>query len=824
MTKRLFAIVLAAILAITMFTFPVAAEVNISSPELKRDDTVETRLKLKFVSGNDVESCTKVVISFLVDGSQSGSSVTYTSESDLKRNTLEHNTGNRGGKYIAQVTYYAKGVILGTKTSNEVTIPTTTSGSSCSVTYDESGTMITFTPKKDGSNYITRYYIAYTDKSGGNYGVPVTATINNDGKAVCSFGACPYANLASFKIYVATASGGYTGNYIASWTNSGSSGGGSSSGLTVQGNVTAQIVNGNVVGTITHYGYTTYRVGIIYGGQTVPSYSCSYNKSFTYSLSNLPSSSWQIVVQGSSNPSYDNYWQTVGTITYNYGSSGSTGTGNVSIQYYNGSYYLTWPGLNGVQYYVINYQGNGIQTGSQTVNGNTTSWNIPFTSVSNSFMLAVTAVMSDGSRREIGYTGTSYGNNYPIYGNGQTTGGVVTQGSNCTVTSYSNYAYIQWVSSGASDYVVMVYRDGDTSGLTYYVSGAQTYYQIPISNTYNYNVVVYNRYNSYAPVASATVKASATSSLDNIGVKKTEIKNLRVTELNSYTTSLSWDKVSGADCYVVTYGLLNGGIAEEIPVYNNSTSATIPFGSSTAYQATVYAVTSSGRSSEVGHVYNVPGTTASNSSSKDYPSNLTAKSSNKKISLSWKAADGASSYTIYYKRATSSSWNKINQKITKTAVNISGLTNNIDYDFKVVPNKGSESGIVTIAPSASTSKTVTAKDPSSSSSSDDDVNLDDEELTVTSVSSTTKGKIKITWSNVGAPSYKIYVAEGTSNSYKPCGTYTGTSATISTFGTGSSATTFTSGKTYKVRIVRTDYTGSIKDALKACPYKSVTVK
>ena len=47
MTKRLFAIVLAAILAITMFTFPVAAEVNISSPELKRDDTVETRLKLK---------------------------------------------------------------------------------------------------------------------------------------------------------------------------------------------------------------------------------------------------------------------------------------------------------------------------------------------------------------------------------------------------------------------------------------------------------------------------------------------------------------------------------------------------------------------------------------------------------------------------------------------------------------------------------------------------------------------------------------------------------------------------------------------------------
>lgn len=819
MTKRLFAIVLAAILAITMFTFPVAAE-GVTATLNNPDDG--TRLALTFTRGDSVANCNKVVINYLM-GNSIVKTVTLTSSTDLKK-TADDFATTKGGDYFAQVLYYNGSVQLASARSETVRVPITTSGTNMKVEYGTSGIKLEFTAQKNA----TAYTAVYTYKSGNSTvnGSPVqlVPTIDSNNKATCYFPVnISYSDLVSIKLYVGTPSS-YSTNNFASWGNTTSTGGSSTSGLTVQGNVTAQIVNGNVVGTITHYGYTTYRVGIIYGGQTVPSYSYLYNKSFTYSLSNLPSSSWQIVVQGSSNPSYDNYWQTVGTITYNYGSSGSTGTGNVSIQYYNGSYYLTWPGLTGVQYYVINYQGNGIQAGSQTVNGNTTSWNIPFTSVSNSFILAVTAVMSDGSRREIGYTGTSYGNNYPIYGNGQTAGGVVTQGSNCTVTSYSNYAYIQWVSSGASDYVVMVYRDGDTSGLTYYVSGAQTYYQIPISNTYNYNVVVYNRYNSYAPVASATVKASATSSLDNIGVKKTEIKNLRVTELNSYTTSLSWDKVSGADCYVVTYGLLNGGIAEEIPVYNNSTSATIPFGSSTAYQATVYAVTSSGRSSEVGHVYNVPGTTASNSSSKDYPSNLTAKSSNKKISLSWKAADGASSYTIYYKRATSSSWNKINQKITKTAVNISGLTNNIDYDFKVVPNKGSESGIVTIAPSASTSKTVTAKDPSSSSSSDDDVNLDDEELTVTSVSSTTKGKIKITWSNVGAPSYKIYVAEGTSNSYKPCGTYTGTSATISTFGTGSSATTFTSGKTYKVRIVRTDYTGSIKDALKACPYKSVTVK
>ena len=813
MTKRLFAIVLAAILAITMFTFPVAASANVNA-SLEPDGT---RLKLQYTAGSNVEGCNKVVINYL-KGTSIAKTVTRTSTADLELDAHDFATST-GGEYTAQVFWYNGNIQLANYTTRTVIVPITTSGSSMKVIYDGNGITLEFTPQSGASAYTAVYTYKSGNQTVNGQPVQLNPTIENN-KATCTFNpGVSYSNLVSIKLYIGTPSS-YSTNYFASWGNTSTGTGTSTGGLTVQGNVTAQIVNGSIVGSITDTNFSQYRVGIYYSGLTQPSYSYPTYKSFSYSLSSLPSTNVQIYVEGLYNYST---WQQVGIISYNYGNSSSSTTGNVSISYYNGNYVVGWPALSGVQYYVVSYQGNGITSGQATVNGNTNYWTIPFISYSNNFIIYVSAVMNDGTRRELGYTGSSYGNNNSIWGSSQTTGGVVTQGSNCTVTSYSNYAYIQWTSSGASDYVITVYRDGDSSGLNYFVSGYQTYYQIPISNTYNYNVVIYNRYNSYSPVASATVKASATSSLTNVGVKKTEIENLRVTELNSFTTSISWDKVSDAACYVVTYGLLNGGIAEEVPVYNNSTSTTIPFGSSTAYQATVYAVTSSGRSSEVGHVYNVPGTTASSSSSKDYPSNLTAKSSNKKISLSWKAADGASSYTIYYKRATSSSWIKINQKITKTAVNISGLTNNIDYDFKVVPNTGSESGVVTIAPSASTSKTVTAKDPSSSSS-DGDVNLEDEDLTVTSVSSTSAGKIKITWTNVGAPSYKIYVAESTSNSYKPCGTYTGTSATISTFGTGSSATSFKSGKTYKVRIIRTDYTGSIKDALKACPYKSVTVK
>lgn len=813
MTKRLFAIVLAAVLAITMFTFPTfATESGATGTGLTYEPNSKSITAIWQSLGTSI---VRYDLTLYRDGEYVKSAYV----TDMSKLTYVFSGITVGGNYEVLVEGKTKNSATAqaaaTTTLRGCSVPVTSSSGSGSSKLTVVYTNNTLTASWENQSGATRYRVDYTYKANGKT-LSNTETVSSNS---ITFNGLTYSDLVSVKVTAGTNAGFNTTNF-ASWGNTSTGTGTSTGGLTVQGNVTAQIVNGSIVGSITDTNFSQYRVGIYYSGLTQPSYSYPTYKSFSYSLSSLPSTNVQIYVEGLYNYST---WQQVGIISYNYGNSSSSTTGNVSISYYNGNYVVGWPALSGVQYYVVSYQGNGITSGQATVNGNTNYWTIPFISYSNNFIIYVSAVMNDGTRRELGYTGSSYGNNNSIWGSSQTTGGVVTQGSNCTVTSYSNYAYIQWTSSGASDYVITVYRDGDSSGLNYFVSGYQTYYQIPISNTYNYNVVIYNRYNSYSPVASATVKASATSSLTNVGVKKTEIENLRVTELNSFTTSISWDKVSDAACYVVTYGLLNGGIAEEVPVYNNSTSTTIPFGSSTAYQATVYAVTSSGRSSEVGHVYNVPGTTASSSSSKDYPSNLTAKSSNKKISLSWKAADGASSYTIYYKRATSSSWIKINQKITKTAVNISGLTNNIDYDFKVVPNTGSESGVVTIAPSASTSKTVTAKDPSSSSS-DGDVNLEDEDLTITSVSSTSAGKIKITWTNVGAPSYKIYVAESTSNSYKPCGTYTGTSATISTFGTGSSATSFKSGKTYKVRIIRTDYTGSLKDALKACPYKSVTVK
>ena len=736
MTKRLFAIVLAAILAIAMFTFPVAAA-NVNAALTNEG----TRLKLSYTSGDSVANCNKVVINYL-KGNSIAKTVTYTSKTDLAKDAHDYAT-TTGGEYQAQVFWYNGSVLIDSYTTTTVRVPITTTGSNMKVIYDNAGITLEFTAQKN----VTTYKIEYTYKSGSTTvnGNPYQVDPTIDGsKATCSFNpGCSYSDLVSIKIYAAGANGGWATSNFASWNNTSSGTGSGSStvgGVNVSGDLEAYIQNNYLYVTVSNVQYAYYRYAIIYSTTTTtPNYSyLNYNRSVSIPVNNMYyNSGFTVIVEGNNTQSQYG-WQAVGYVT---------------VAGYNNSYYPNYPW------------------------GGNTGW---------------------------GNTG---------YGNVQ-------------IGSSGGYATASWnyVYGAIGYYINCTSATGATNNLSTQYNSIQLPYGV---NEGGWRIQVYAQMQNGQTQFVGQAYSNATGSSTNAyGITKTEIKNLTVTPTNSISTSLSWTKYPGAAYYYIIYGTLNNTSLNENMVY--LTSCSVPYGSNTAYRATVYAMDYNGnRIAEVGHVYNVPGTTAdSTSSGKDYPSNFTGKSDNKKIKLSWKAAEDASSYTIYYKRATSSSWNKINQKITKTAVNISGLTNGIEYDFKVVPNKGRESGIVTIAPSSSSSKTVTARDPSSSSSSSDDgdINLDDEELTVTSVSSSSTGKIKVTWTNVGAPSYRIYVAEGSSTSYKACGTYTGTSATISTFGTGSKATSFKSGKTYKVRIVRTDYSGALKDALKACPYKTVTVK
>lgn len=488
------------------------------------------------------------------------------------------------------------------------------------------------------------------------------------------------------------------------------------------------------------------------------------------------------------------------------GTGTGTGTGGISVTRSGNTSVVTWPAVSGASGYFVNHRRitsvNSTQSFVPTTQFVTNDYN-----ANESWTVSIQAIVGSS----LVTVGTATVTPSGVVQGGTTTGGNVTQGNNCTATSYANYAVLNWNATGTAPYTVIYYLNNDSSQGQVRSGIYTTSVQLPIANSYSYTAYVFAT-GSNSPIATVSVRAqSAGTGTGSTDYDKTQIVNLTLTPKNGWTTTLSWEKKSSALSYLITYGPLEGSAGEQGLSYTNSFD--LPYGSSKAYQAYVYALTSDGRTSLVGYVINVPGTTAeggstSGDSAKDYPTSFKATSGNEKVTLSWDAVEDAGKYTIYYRRATSNTWLRAGTT-SRVAVNITGLENGIRYEFKVSVN-GKDSGVVKIAPSASSSTTVTAPDPEG-----DDVVISDE-IRLTSVTSTSRGTITASWTAVsGATSYEVYVAEGSSSTYKKKGEYTGTTAVISGL---------TSGQRYKVRILVNPYEGSKASALSNCEYMQVTVK
>ena len=488
------------------------------------------------------------------------------------------------------------------------------------------------------------------------------------------------------------------------------------------------------------------------------------------------------------------------------GTGTGTGTGGISVTRSGNTSVVTWPAVSGASGYFVNHRRitsvNSTQSFVPTTQFVTNDYN-----ANESWTVSIQAIVGSS----LVTVGTATVTPSGVVQGGTTTGGNVTQGNNCTATSYANYAVLNWNATGTAPYTVIYYLNNDSSQGQVRSGIYTTSVQLPIANSYSYTAYVFAT-GSNSPIATVSVRAqSAGTGTGSTDYDKTQIVNLTLTPKNGWTTTLSWEKKSSALSYLITYGPLEGSAGEQGLSYTNSFD--LPYGSSKAYQAYVYALTSDGRTSLVGYVINVPGTTAeggstSGDSAKDYPTSFKATSGNEKVTLSWDAVEDAGKYTIYYRRATSNTWLRAGTT-SRVAVNITGLENGIRYEFKVSVN-GKDSGVVKIAPSASSSTTVTAPDPEG-----DDVVISDE-IRLTSVTSTSRGTITASWTAVsGATSYEVYVAEGSSSTYKKKGEYTGTTAVISGL---------TSGQKYKVRILVNPYEGSKASALSNCEYMQVTVR
>lgn len=153
---------------------------------------------------------------------------------------------------------------------------------------------------------------------------------------------------------------------------------------------------------------------------------------------------------------------------------------------------------------------------------------------------------------------------------------------------------------------------------------------------------------------------------------------LNITNITQTTATANWNVVSGASSYKFEYKTNAGGtwtvVTTTNPTYNMSGLT-----AGTLYNTRVKAVCASGESS-YSSIVNF--TTNTNGGSCNTPTNLAASNiTQTTATISWSAVSGATSYNFQYKLSTSGTWQQVN--VPGTAVNMTGMTANTNYDVRV---------------------------------------------------------------------------------------------------------------------------------------------
>lgn len=519
-------------------------------------------------------------------------------------------------------------------------------------------------------------------------------------------------------------------------------------------------------------------------------YYITYNTANGNAYTYVESNSWQAPTGCTNATVYygvfaNGSFQSYGTVGY--WSSTNNGTATGSVKLLSGTRYVYWNNVSNVSIYYI-YSGN-----TQIGIVQNTSYTVPA-----GYSNVTVKYYSNGSLVTLGtvYLSSTSGNT-----NTSTTT-VTTEGTNCTVVSTASSSTVTWKSTGSSSYTVYYITGNDvkfttvTTNSAIVPAGTATGVTIMINDASGYNV------------AGANVKQVSGTTSNTTGVKS-ETKNLTLTAVNSWKTTVSWNKVSSAEYYMVLYSKY--GAATDNTDATLATSFELPYGSGTDYQVYVYAVNASGVRSLVGYATHIAsdtsssnGTTTTTPTGSEYVTGFkgTQNGSNK-IRLSWTAAEGATSYTVYWKRSSNTTWKKATTT-SKTAVILKGLNNGTSYDFKIVAND-KDSSILTMAPSATGNATKTTTDPKTETTV---VKVP----TITYATSTASGTASVKWTAVtGATSYKVYFAPSGESTYKLKATVTDNGCTV---------TGLTKG-TYKVRIKA--LVNGTWTTLKDCDYESVVV-
>lgn len=771
MTKRIFAIVLALVMSLSMFAVNVFAATT-----------------LTVVANGGAGTLTATWTA--VDGAATYNLSYWKGETELAvvkdLTTTTHTLGGlqAGNDYYVKVRAYDTngGALTDAVTSSTATVTASGSGTATGVIY---------------SAYFGPYLVTkYTDKAvvtwtatAGAAQYRVIYTVDGGTKVTKLTGATsieiPAAYTESFTIEVtAASSSALLGSYGTQTVPSGTTGGSSvgTGTTTTSGNLV--ITKGTTSSTVTWTavsGATGYVVE--YQKSTATSASSTYVTTNAATVACGTSDTWTVTVKAI----VSNNLVTIGSATVYPGSSSNTGSsgvvtsGTLTVTKGTSSSVVKWNAVSGATAYIVNYKKVGASvTESSYVSA--TQVTVPYGS-SDSWIVEVRAIVSS-NLVSVGSATVTPGSTT----SGTTTSTVTTNGSNCTVLSSYNSSVVTWNATG-STFLVIYTETGKEAKSTTVTSKSVT---IPVGYNTSFTVYVYNM-TSGSLCASATVKATSTGTTST--VTKTEIKNLDLTYSGSWNTVVSWDKVSGAQFYQIDHALL-GAQAGESEVTTKA-ELTLPYGKNINFQVIVTAFMADGTKKTVGYAYHVAGTSASTDSTTtttpdvetveeyDTVTGFWAETlGDGLVKLTWNAVEDCSTYKVYYRKVGATKWSGGHSR-TKTNITIDFGSKTSAYEFKIVAGD-EESTVLTIKPNADQGTVAWAANPDSDA--DFETNLYGEVLNAKT------GKIKFTWDkDDDVKSYKVYYRKAGTTTWK--GGYERNSSLTITFKEDNI------GTTYEIKIV-----------------------
>ncbi len=496
---------------------------------------------------------------------------------------------------------------------------------------------------------------------------------------------------------------------------------------------------------------------------------------------------------------------------------------------------ITWSPVAGVTNYRITYVASGYQQQyydmvAPTANDTHVSFTwtgglfvqVQYVYNNQYYTIGSVTVSSTGNITygSSGYVGSGSGSSNSGNGNVTTKGCTLNVGTTSSTVSW-NAVY------GAVRYVV-VYTNRDTnySGTQENVYGNSATIPLGSSNCSSFDVQIIPM-TSYAPgsaISGSIMTASYTRSTSSqTGTSTT--KGLTLKENGTNSTTVTWDEVTNASYYLVSFRRLEDNVGQE--QVTTKTSFELPLGKRIGFEIAVYASLRDGTMRTVGsaiHYANTDYPSTGSTTTKPaedntsvYVTGFKGTVGNKSVRLSWNAAKNAGSYKVYWKRSSKTEW-KLAKTTTARSLTISGLINGTSYDFKVVAN-GYDSGILTTSPSSTSTATTTAPDPSGAGTTTSKV------PEITSITGGS-GSITVEWkASTGAKAYQVWIAKSGSNEYAiATSTQHFPNAKVTISGTTATITGIAAGS-YKVRIkASTDGTTWPKLAEASSEYASVTVR